>query len=192
MRRRFFLFVIFINVSYYCLAQFSGQGTGTERDPYLVSNADELFEVRNDLKAHYKQVEDIDLKDWIIENCSDLGWIPIGTEGTPFSGIYDGNNKSIKSLYINRPNSDNVGLFGCCAAHWNDEGNAMINFHIKNCVLINANVHGNNNVGVVVGQFRGGTIKDCVVIHSNVEANKCGGGLLGTLSILMCLAAMLT
>ena len=32
-------------------AQFSGQGNGTERDPYLVSNADELFEVRNDLNA---------------------------------------------------------------------------------------------------------------------------------------------
>ena len=42
-------------------AQFSGQGNGTEKDPYLVSNADELFEVRNDLNAYYKQTEDIDL-----------------------------------------------------------------------------------------------------------------------------------
>ena len=53
---------------------FSGQGSGTEKDPYLVSNADELFEVRNDLSACYKQINDIDLSEWIYEESPNMGW----------------------------------------------------------------------------------------------------------------------
>lgn len=93
-------------------AQFSGQGSGTEKDPYLVSNADELFEVRNNLKACYKQIEDIDLEPWILEDNPNLGWAPIGNSTTPFEGIYNGNNKIIKGLKINRSNTDYIGLFG--------------------------------------------------------------------------------
>ena len=81
-------------------AQFSGQGTGTEKDPYQVTNADELFEVRNDLSAFYKQMNDIDLETWIQEESPGKGWPSIGTATSPFMGYYDGNNKSIKGLKI--------------------------------------------------------------------------------------------
>lgn len=55
------------------------------------------------------------------------GWQPIGSASTPFHGVYDGNDKTISNLYINRgasPTADNVypsdgedavGLFGYLA-----------------------------------------------------------------------------
>ena len=81
-------------------AQFSGAGNGTEKDPYLVSNADELFEVRNDLDAYYKQICDIDLIDWLSDNSIKNGWIPIGSVENPFNGLYDGNGYVISNLNI--------------------------------------------------------------------------------------------
>ena len=54
--------LVLLSFSMALYAQFSGKGSGTEKDPYLVSNAEELFEVRNNLSAYYKQIDDIDLR----------------------------------------------------------------------------------------------------------------------------------
>ncbi|MDD2627725.1 MAG: hypothetical protein PHD20_02430, partial [Clostridia bacterium] len=37
------------------------KGTGTETDPYIVATAEDLYNVRNDLKAYYMQVCDINI-----------------------------------------------------------------------------------------------------------------------------------
>ena len=109
MKKNILLFFM-LSISVMCSAQFSGRGSGTEKDPYLVSNADELYDVRNELNAYYKQIEDIDLTEWIEENNPNQGWSPIGTKTNPFYGHFDGNNKIIKGLYINRPSLGDVGL----------------------------------------------------------------------------------
>ena len=52
-------------------AQFSGSGSGTENDPYLIFYADQLTQVRNFLGksgVYFKLMSDIDLADWIEEN----------------------------------------------------------------------------------------------------------------------------
>ena len=155
-------------------AQFSGQGNGTERDPYLVSNADELFEVRNDLNAYYKQTEDIDLKEWILENNGNLGWNPIGTSTTPFSGCYDGGNHSIINLSINRE-TDNVGMWGCVA-----------NATIKNVAFINPVVKGGNNVGVIFGYCdmqNSVTVSDITIISGTVRGGNRVGGIAGSMVV---------
>lgn len=142
------IIVIFMmSISTICSAQFSGQGSGTEKDPYLVSNADELFEVRNDLSAYYKQVEDIDLGPWIKDDNPVQGWNPIGTENTPFTGVYDGNRKKIFNLYINKPNNDNIGLFGYA-----------ISANLKNIELVNSKVIGRYNVAILLGIPYGGFV----------------------------------
>ena len=91
---------------------FSGSRLGTEKSPYLITSANELFEMRSDLNAHYKLMNDIDLGAWIEDNSPIQGWIPIGTVSSPFNGVFDGNEKAIKNLFIKRENSDNIGLFG--------------------------------------------------------------------------------
>lgn len=155
-------------------AQFSGQGNGTERDPYLVSNADELFEVRNDLNAYYRQTEDIDLKEWLLENSGNLGWNPIGTSTTPFSGNYNGNNHAILNLSINRE-TDNVGMWGCVA-----------NATIKNVSFINPTVKGGNNVGIVFGYCdmqNSVTVSEVAIISGKVSGVNRVGGIAGSMIV---------
>lgn len=123
-------------------AQFSGSGAGTESYPYLITDANQLFEVRNDLNAFYKVMNDIDLGEWIKEDSPTQGWNPIGNETTPFTGVFDGNNKIIKGLFINKPTLDCVGFFG-----------AVKGGVIKNICLLNPYVVGNNHVGGVVGKM---------------------------------------
>ena len=129
-----------LSIGYMTTYAFSGSGLGTEKDPYLVTNADELFEVRNELTAHYRQTCDIDLTTWIKDESPTYGWAPIGTQSLPFEGSFDGANFSIKGLKINRSNQDYVGLFGYAR-----------NGTIKNVCLLNPVVEGGCFVGALVG-----------------------------------------
>ena len=70
----------------------------------------------------------------------DNGWIPIGCEYNPFNGTFDGNNKVIKNLFINDPDMDCVGLFGCV-----DNGT------IKNLGVENINIIGKDRIGGITG-----------------------------------------
>jgi len=43
---------------------------------------------------------------------SGAGFAPIGNDGTPFMGLFNGNGHALSSLTINRPGQNYVGLFG--------------------------------------------------------------------------------
>ncbi len=153
-------------------AQFSGSGAGTESYPYLITDANQLFEVRNDLNAFYKVMNDIDLGEWIKEDSPTQGWNPIGNETTPFNGVFDGNNKIIKGLFINKPTMDCVGLFGA------------VRFGIiKNVCLLNPQIKGANHVGGIVGKM---IITGIPVVGGNVlsggsiSGNSYVGGIVGS------------
>ncbi len=91
------------------------------------------------------------------------GWQPIGSASTPFHGVYDGNDKTISNLFINRgasPTADNVypsdgedavGLFGYLA---NGSSTTANNYHvyIKKLGLLNPNVTGRRGTGSLVGR----------------------------------------
>ena len=151
---------------------FSGQGSGTSTDPYLVTNADELFEVRYNLTAYYKQMNDIDLTEWIAEESPTQGWSPIGSLNSPFCGNYDGNFKSIKGLYINRTSVDYVGLFGF-----------LKGATLQHITLVNPRVKGQNHVGSVVGGVDANqaayNIQGNTCIMGSVEGNQNVGGIMG-------------
>lgn len=142
---------------------FSG-GAGTASNPYLIANADDLAEVSG--SSCYKMTCDIDLTEWIAENGSSQGWIPIAN----FNGIFDGANYAIKGLQINR-NSNNVGLFGYCAY---DE------CIIKNVSVINPKIKGGNYVGTIAGAAD--HIENCHVIGGSIEGTDYVGGITGVLN----------
>ena len=82
-------------------------------------------------------------KTFVLAEDIDLGykeWTPIGNANSNFQGTFDGNGKTISSLYINTPSKSNVGLFGMTT-----DG------EIKNLTVKNAKVTGRLNVGVVAG-----------------------------------------
>ncbi|MCK9336140.1 MAG: LamG domain-containing protein, partial [Candidatus Cloacimonetes bacterium] len=127
--------------------EFSG-GTGTEEDPYLVSSAEQLYNVRNYLNANFKQTADINLgvEPWNL----DQGWEPIGNGSSSFRGTYDGDGHEISGLYINRPVSDYQALFGYCMMA------TITNLHLNN-----VSVNGSSHVGSTIGWGLGSVVHNC-------------------------------
>lgn len=120
-------------------ADFAG-GSGTKDNPYKVSNAHHLHNVRKYLDAHFIQTADIDLSNYQ----DNQGWEPIGSyPNSSFKGSYNGQDKKIEKMKIDRAKENHVGLFGY---------NTGI---ISNVKLSDFNIKGNDNVGGLVG-FNGG------------------------------------
>ena len=92
----------------------STQGYCSQEYPYEIEN---LAHVRwlsenNDVwDKHFIQTADIDATETASWN-EGAGFSPIGNNSTGFTGSYNGNYKTISNLTINRPNADNIGLFG--------------------------------------------------------------------------------
>ena len=108
--------VLFLCCAAASFAQFSGSGSGTENDPYLILNPIHLNQMRNFLNkegVYFKLMANIDLTEFIEDEYPSQGWQPIGnSSSSAFMGILDGNGKTISGLWINRSNKDNIGLFG--------------------------------------------------------------------------------
>ena len=103
----------------------------------------------------------------ILDNDIDLTgieWTPIGTESRPYTGTFDGNNKTIRGLEINQSGTDNVGLIG----YLGSEGK------VQNVVLANISVSGANYVGGIAGQTDG-TVENCSVNGTVTGQNQTGG-----------------
>ncbi|WP_042374473.1 InlB B-repeat-containing protein [Neobacillus jeddahensis] len=120
----------------------SMQGSGTERDPFIVMTDTDFNDIHKDLTAHYRLGNDIDLSSY-------SNWEPIGTDADPFTGGFDGNYHTIRGLKINRPNAVDVGLFGFTS-----------NGYIRNVALENVDVVGFSNVSALTGRAFGTIISN--------------------------------
>ena len=94
------------------------------------------------------------------------GWNPIGTSDTQYTALFEGNGYTITGLYINRLNTDNVGLFG-----------VVKDGVIRNVGLEKVEVTASNYVGSLVG-WNEGTITDSYAI-GRVKGENDVGGLVG-------------
>ena len=105
---------------------------------------------------------------------SGKGWIPIGTLSyLCFSGTFDGNNKTITGLYINRPDEDYIALFGYVT-------NATIeNLEVRCQAVTGANTYGYNYVAVLAGVASNTIIRYCHVTGP-VNGRGALGGLVGS------------
>jgi hypothetical protein len=115
-----------------------------------------LSKVRNDLGASYILMNDLDSTtvgylDWAGPTThGGAGWDPIGSSDDPFTGTFDGNNKEIRDVVINRPTRDNTGLFG-----------AADNAIIENLGVVNITVTGHSYVGGLAGMMENGSVDNC-------------------------------
>lgn len=161
MKKVFWIFLLLFS-TLTSKAQFAG-GSGTEKSPYLVSDAYQLSDVRNYPNSYFKQINDIDLSEWISDNSPRQGWAPING----FNGTYDGGGYVIKGLEIYRSTSNNIGLFG-------DNSGSL-----NNIVLQGAVIEGANNVGFICG-LSNATISGCVVNGGKLTATDHVGGIVGS------------
>ncbi|MFP4533838.1 MAG: hypothetical protein ACLFNS_14280, partial [Desulfobacterales bacterium] len=135
-------------------------GDGSADDPWQVATNEHLDNVRDDLTAHYIQIDHIDLKD------DYPNWEPIagGGSGDIFTGSYDGDGYKIENLTIDRAGTDNVGLFGHI-------GEGAV---IKNVRLAGVNVAGARGTGSLIGRVTGDT--DTLIERSSAVRNTDTGG----------------
>jgi len=156
---------------------FSG-GDGTAPNPFIITTPAQLDAVRNHLSAHFRLGNDINLTAYLASGGAGHaqwgaeGWLPIGTgwpTNTPFSGNFDGDGHKITGLWIDRPSTSCVGLFGY-----------VNNATIKNLGLEISydGLRGGDWVGGLVGRQQDGNIKNCYTT-GNVRGNLNVGGLVG-------------
>lgn len=166
--KKLLIFIWLLCMTINMQAQFSGSGSGTEDDPYLITTEDDLFDMRNNLSAHYKLMNDLDLTEWIAEENPRQGWDPIST----FTGVFDGNGKTISGLKISRSSLSNIGLFG-----------ATSNATIKDICLNMPSVEGNGDVGALVGKATNTGFSNITLISPYVKGSSANiGSLAGSYS----------
>lgn len=141
-------------------------GNGSENAPYLIANAEQLDKVRDYPNAHFKLIDDIDLG--VPPYNGGKGWEPIGSEDSPFAGSLDGDGHTIKNLYIDREDEQDIGLFGVL-----DEGS-----RVKNLNLENVDINGGDFVGGLVGWNNKGQIKN-ICVSGIINGEDYVGGLAG-------------
>jgi len=134
----------------------------------------DLDAVRDNLAGNYTLMNDLDFTTSGYKSLASKtadggrGWEPIiHSSGIGFMGTFDGQGYEIRDLYINRPEENLVGLFGCVE----EEG------FIKDIGLINITVIGNWGVGGLAGRNKG-TLSDSYSTGS-VTGNEQVGGLVG-------------
>ena len=139
-------------------------GTGTEADPYLITNARELALIAKNINTvttdyagiYFKQTADI--------NLDGAEWQPIGnmSSTTSFKGVYDGADYTIYNMLAVGEYS---GLFGWIA------DSAVV----QNLKLVGGSSTGKKYAGGVVGYMVGGTVYNCISELESVVGDTLGG-----------------
>lgn len=167
-KRKIYLFNIKITEDY----EFAG-GDGSINDPYKISTLDQLEYLSNIPSLWNKNfilINDIDASQtntFNIVNNDTLGFSPIGANNMniPYSGVFNGNGKTISNLYINRPNTSSIGLLGDC-----------YNASVKNLKLSNIKITGLNAVGGAIGKANNSNISELFIYGTvNGKSNNIGG-----------------
>ncbi len=149
-------------------------------NPYLIATEADLKALAGivnsgkRLDGYYKQTDPITLT---------TEHTPIGTDvDHRFKGSYNGDNNVISNLVINKPNSENQGLFGSFYG-----GRQNNNYgEITNVVLENCDITGGKCTGGIVGKMYdyGGRVTNCKVsgvirvgndLSDDSNANRHGG-----------------
>jgi hypothetical protein len=150
-------------------------GSGTQAYPYRIATASDwqtLMNTSGDWDKHFILVNDV--------NLAEYAWVEFETIGKyygwndpnnkSFTGVFDGDEKTVWNFTLNSDSRNSVGLFGYIG----------YSGQIKNLALQNADVNAVNSiyVGGLVG-FNQGSIIDCF-LSGSINGYNNVGGLVGT------------
>jgi len=151
-------------------------GSGTSGDPYVIYNVTDLQNMNLNLDAWYVVHDDIDASATSGWN-GGAGFIPIGNATHKFSGHFDGNFSTITGLYIDRPTTDYIGLFGWV------QGSAGDTTTIGNVTLVDIDFTGDDNMGGLAGYLYGYASVSYCKVYGNITGGTSdptyNGGLVG-------------
>lgn len=129
---------------------------------YEIATAEQLKAIAVDLSATYTLTADITLTGQ---------WTPLGTEAAPFTGVFDGNGKTITGLTYTSTATNKAAFFAVT------DGAT-----IKNLGIEHAAINGDTDVAAIVGQMKGGLMQQCYVVNSRIEGRDHVASLVGKLS----------
>ena len=138
-------------------------GTGTQADPYLISNGEELAYLSAQVASgnafagkHVTLAANLDM--------GNVAFTPIGSDARRFAGSFDGAYHTIDNLLVSQT-TDYAGLFGCL-----DTGAAVRRLTVR------GSISGRGYVGGIAGKHTGGTdptVTNCYNTGS-VKGASCG------------------
>lgn len=149
--------------------KFANGGDGTEANPYIISTAGDLYQVRNEPNANYKLASDFSMERM------GYNWTPI----TEFSGSLDGDGHTI-SDFLYKGDAESAGLFG----------NLASGATVKNLTMTNAQVTSSSykkaSAGSLAGKADNATIDNVHIYASELTASgnsTIAGGIVGSMTI---------
>ena len=128
------------------------------------------YELMNDLDFRLGATQAADYSVWAEGSAAAgavaAGWEPIGDGPTPYTATFEGNEHTISNLFINRPSTSRVGLFGKA------DGAT-----IRDLGLEGGRVTGNERVGALVGQVdNGARVSTCyAMVRVDGRGDEVGG-----------------
>lgn len=164
--------------------KFAG-GTGTESDPYQISNGAELAYLAQQVNggttyagSFFTLTADIQLNEQDVPTANENpnSWTPIGNNKEKFQGTFDGDGHTISGLYISST-EQYQGLFGGVAA------TCIVKDLIVKGYVASAKENGTLNLnvgGIVVSAKKGAIVQNCgfygiVVGNTNTTGGVAGG-----------------
>lgn len=140
-------------------------GYGTSENPYEIYTVQQFADLSKINEYYYYILKD---------NLSLSGfWTGIGTYDVPFTGYFDGNNKTITGLVIES------GIYSGLFAVVNDAT-------IKNLIIENAVISGSQNAGTLIGYSNNVEVSNVKIINTEVylcdieqESELVAGGVVG-------------
>lgn len=130
---------------------------GTVARPYRISKGSELARMAQEVNngnlsnKHFMLTDHVALNndrshwhEWPFAG-SKFMWTPIGNTTNPFNGTFNGQDRYVAGLWIDRPNSNNQGLFGVI-------GNNGV---VKNVTVSESYICGKSYVGAIAGRSTG-------------------------------------
>lgn len=137
-------------------------GDGTEANPYLISTQEQL-EIVSDLPTeHFKLIDDIEIRGKLTPLCS---------LGDPFTGVFDGNNYTIRNLDLEDSENDECGLFSQCKGTIKN-----LNVEVCDSGIQSSNTH----IGGLIGFCSNAVIDNCHISGNITGTNATQiGGLIG-------------
>jgi hypothetical protein len=154
------------------------QGSGSEIDPYLVYNAEQLNMIGLFLcewDKYFKLMADIDLSGYEGDSFNIIGYY-VGwdsPDNRSFYGVFDGNGHTINNFNWSSASRNYVGIFGY-VSHTDAQ--------IKDLGMINPNIDAGDRiyVGALIGLLRSASLTASYVDGGSVTGKDYVGGLVGT------------
>lgn len=144
-------------------------GTGTQADPYQISNGEELAYLSAQVASgnafagkHVTLAANLDM--------GNVAFTPIGSDARRFAGSFDGAYHTIDNLLVSQT-TDYAGLFGCL-----DTGAAVRRLTVR------GSISGRGYVGGIAGQADSATIEACANYATVTGTSRNVGGIVGRLN----------